>query len=64
MGMASMCGTSTGHEADRDNCFAEQKNVDAVRKKMGYVRFDTDAERAALGGGLARFIPISYHFFA
>jgi hypothetical protein len=27
-----------------DNCFAEQKNYDAVRKTVGYFRFDTPAE--------------------
>jgi hypothetical protein len=31
-----------------DNCFAEQKNFDAVRKTVGYFRFDTPAEKAAL----------------
>jgi hypothetical protein len=32
-----------------DNCFAEQKNYDAVRKTVGYFRFDTPAEWEALG---------------
>jgi hypothetical protein len=31
-----------------DNRFAEQKNYDAVRKTVGYFRFDTPAEREAL----------------
>jgi hypothetical protein len=31
-----------------DNCYAEQKNFDAVRKTVGYFRFDTPAECAAL----------------
>ena len=31
-----------------DNCFAEQKNYDAVRKTVGYFRFDTAQECAAL----------------
>jgi transposase InsO family protein len=31
-----------------DNCFAEQKNFDAVRKNAGYFRFDTPEELAAL----------------
>jgi hypothetical protein len=31
-----------------DNCYAEQKNFDAVRKTVGYFRFDTPAEYAAL----------------
>jgi hypothetical protein len=31
-----------------DNCYAEQKNFDAVRKTVGYFRFDTHAEYAAL----------------
>jgi hypothetical protein len=30
------------------NCFAEQKNYDAVRKTAGYFRFDTPAEQEAL----------------
>ena len=31
-----------------DNCFAEQKNYDAVRKTVGYFRFDSVEECAAL----------------
>ena len=31
-----------------DNCFVEQKNGDRVRKTVGYFRFDTEAEQAAL----------------
>jgi hypothetical protein len=31
-----------------DNCYAEQKNYDAVRKTVGYFRFDTPEECAAL----------------
>jgi hypothetical protein len=31
-----------------DNCYAEQKNYDAVRKTVGYFRFDTPQECAAL----------------
>jgi hypothetical protein len=31
-----------------DNCYAEQKNYDAVRKTVGYFRFDTAEECAAL----------------
>jgi hypothetical protein len=31
-----------------DNCYAEQKNYDAVRKTVGYFRFDTEEECAAL----------------
>jgi hypothetical protein len=31
-----------------DNCFAEQKNYDAVRKTVGYFRFDTVEECTAL----------------
>ncbi len=31
-----------------DNCYAEQKNFDAVRKSVGYFQFDTPAEYAAL----------------
>ena len=31
-----------------DNCYAEQKNYDAVRKTVGYFRFDTPEECTAL----------------
>ena len=31
-----------------DNCYAEQKNYDSVRKTVGYFRFDTPEECAAL----------------
>ena len=31
-----------------DNCYAEQKNYGAVRKTVGYFRFDTEQECAAL----------------
>ena len=31
-----------------DNCFVEQKNGDIVRKAVGYYRYDTDEETAAL----------------
>jgi len=31
-----------------DNCYAEQKNYDAVRKVVGYFRFDTPEECATL----------------
>jgi hypothetical protein len=31
-----------------DNCFVEQKNGDVVRKNVGYHRYDTDSEYAAL----------------
>jgi hypothetical protein len=31
-----------------DNCFVERKNGDRVRKTIGYHRFDTEAEQAAL----------------
>jgi hypothetical protein len=33
-----------------DNCYAEQKNYDAVRKTVGYFRFDTSEECDALAG--------------
>jgi hypothetical protein len=33
-----------------NNCYAERKNYDAVRKIVGYFRFDTAEERAALAG--------------
>ena len=31
-----------------DNCLVEQKNYDAVRKIVGYLRYDTEEERALL----------------
>jgi hypothetical protein len=47
-----LCGTSRRLGADppyrkNDNCFAEQKNYDAVRKTAGYFRFDSPAEQEA-----------------
>jgi hypothetical protein len=33
-----------------DNCFVEPKNGDRVRNTLGYHRFDTEAEQAALAG--------------
>jgi len=40
--------TRTRPYRKNDNCYAEQKNYDAVRKTVGYFRFDTEQECAAL----------------
>jgi hypothetical protein len=41
-----------------DNCFAEQKNYDAVRKTVGYFRFDTPAGQEALAEVYAYLCPL------
>jgi hypothetical protein len=41
-----------------DNCFVEQKNGDIVRKSVGYYRFDTDEETAALAEVYAYLCPL------
>jgi hypothetical protein len=41
-----------------DNCYAEQKNYDAVRKTVGYFRFDTAEECAALAEVYRRLCPL------
>ncbi|MDR1307735.1 MAG: hypothetical protein LBK74_09205, partial [Treponema sp.] len=41
-----------------DNCYAEQKNFDAVRKTVGYFRFDTAEECAALAEVYRRLCPL------
>jgi hypothetical protein len=45
-----------------DNCYAEQKNGDAVRKTVGYFRFDTPAEYAALAE-VYRFLCPLYNYW-
>jgi hypothetical protein len=45
-----------------DNCYAEQKNFDAVRKTVGYFRFDTPAEHAALAE-VYRFLCPLYNYW-
>jgi len=45
-----------------DNCFAEQKNYDAVRKTVGYFRFDTAQECAALSE-VYRFLCPLYNYW-
>jgi hypothetical protein len=40
--------TRTRPYRKNDNCYAEQKNYDAVRKTVGYFRFDTQEECDAL----------------
>jgi transposase InsO family protein len=41
-----------------DNCFAEQKNYGAVRKRAGYFRFDTPAGRGALAEVYSYLCPL------
>lgn len=54
LAVAAFCDRSgiafTRSRADRknDNCYVECRNDDAVRRSVGYARFDTDAEFAAL----------------
>ena len=45
-----------------DNCYAEQKNFDAVRGTAGYFRFDTPAEHAA-PAGVYRFLCPLYNYW-
>jgi len=45
-----------------DNCFAEQKNYDAVRKTVGYFRFDTAQECASLAE-VYRFLCPLYNYW-
>jgi hypothetical protein len=42
-----------------DNCFVEQKNGDLIRKAVGYYRFDSDQETAALAGVYRRLYPLA-----
>jgi hypothetical protein len=46
-----------------DNCFAEQKNYDAVRKTVGYFRFDTPAERDALAEVYKYLCPLYNYWY-
>ena len=47
-----------------DNCFVEQKNDIAVRRTVGYYRFDTDAEYQALREVYAHLCPLLNYFYA
>jgi hypothetical protein len=46
-----------------DNCFAEQKNYDAVRKTVGYFRFDTQAEQEALAEVYRYLCPLYNYWY-
>jgi hypothetical protein len=46
-----------------DNCFAEQKNYDAVRKTVGCFRFDTPAEREALAEVYSYLCPLYNYWY-
>jgi hypothetical protein len=46
-----------------DNCFAEQKNYDAVRKTVGYFRFDTPAEQEALAEVYTYLCPLYNYWY-
>ncbi len=47
-----------------DNCFVEQKNDIAVRRNVGYYRFDTDAEYEALVEVYKHLCPLLNYFYA
>jgi hypothetical protein len=47
-----------------DNCFVEQKNDIAVRRTVGYYRFDTDAEYQALKEVYKHLCPLLNYFYA
>lgn len=47
-----------------DNCFVEQKNDIAVRRNVGYYRFDTDAEYLALQEVYTHLCPLLNYFYA
>jgi hypothetical protein len=47
-----------------DNCFVEQKNDLAVRRTVGYYRFDTDAEYEALQDVYRALCPLLNYFYA
>jgi hypothetical protein len=46
-----------------DNCFAEQKNDDAVRKTVGYFRFDSQAEQEALAEVYKYLCPLYNYWY-
>ena len=46
-----------------DNCFAEQKNYDAVRKTVGYFRFDTPAEQEVLAEVYRYLCPLYNYWY-
>jgi hypothetical protein len=46
-----------------DNCFAEQKNYDAVRKTVGYFRFDSPAEQEALAEVYTFLCPLYNYWY-
>lgn len=46
-----------------DNCFVEQKNDVAVRKHVGYYRFNTDAELAALKEVYKHLCPLLNYYY-
>lgn len=52
---------SRSHHSN-DNCFAEQKNNAFVRNYIGYYRFDTPAERAALANVYVYLCPLLNYF--
>jgi hypothetical protein len=46
-----------------DNCFAEQKKYDAVRKTVGYFRFDPPAEQEALAEVYKHLCPLYNYWY-
>ena len=47
-----------------DNCFVEQKNDLAIRRTVGYYRFDTEAEYQALKEVYKHLCPLLNYFYA
>ncbi len=47
-----------------DNCFVEQKNDLAIRRTVGYYRFDTDAEFEALQEVYRHLCPLLNYYYA
>jgi hypothetical protein len=46
-----------------DNCFVEQKNGDVVRKTVGYFRYETADEQAALAEVYRCLCPLNNYFY-
>jgi hypothetical protein len=55
--------TRTRPYHSNDNCLVEQKNYDACRKAVGYVRLDTKAEWEALGKVYVYLCPLYNYWF-
>jgi hypothetical protein len=68
LSVAAFCTRSsiafTRSRADRknDNCYVECRNDDAVRRSVGYARYDTDAELLALAEVYRHAVPLMNFF--